>query len=299
MGASCGERENWKPGSAPSAETLAAYVPLNASERWAMVNTIAGQHLVRMVMCAGIAYLGLSAGQWSTDLDQTGLRLMTMYGLTGAAMLALGWRAYRQPPPLMWSVHIAGVVFLVVTATVTLGYALGGQPSDFYLYLLVQFAAGALVHSRRWVIAIMILGDLGWGVTSLSVEGVNWVQSAGYLIGFSVVTIGINYSRGRTLGRMEGLRLAAERASQAKTEFLANMSHEVRTPMNGVLGLSALLLDTELDARQETGGARAGAIRHERPHRRCGGPHAAARCSQGAPTRVRDEGVHESTTHRR
>jgi signal transduction histidine kinase/CheY-like chemotaxis protein/HPt (histidine-containing phosphotransfer) domain-containing protein len=251
MGASWEERENWKPGSAPSAETLAAYVPLNASERWAMVNTIAGRHLVRMVMCAGIAYLGLSAGQWSTDLDQTGLRLMTMYGLTGAAMLALGWRAYRQPPPLMWSVHIAGSVFLVVTATVTLGYALGGQPSDFYLYLLVQFAAGALVHSRRWVIAIMILGDLGWGFTSLSIEGVNWVQSAGYLIGFSVVTIGINYSRGRTLGRMEGLRLAAERASQAKTEFLANMSHEVRTPMNGVLGLSALMLDTELDAKQE------------------------------------------------
>ena len=54
-----------------------------------------------------------------------------------------------------------------------------------------------------------------------------------------------------------------------------------------------------LAATEGSGGARAGAIRHERPHRRCGGPHAAARCSQGAPTRVRDEGVHESTTHRR
>jgi len=251
MGVGREDKQNWVPGSAPSAEAVAARLPLSPSQRWTMVNTITGQHLVTMMLCAGIAYLGLCAGQWSTDFDQTGLKLMTMYGLTGVVMLALGWRAHSQPPPLMWSVHIAGVAFLVITATATLGYALSGEPSDFYFYLLIQFAAGALIHSRRWVIAIMILGDLGWGATSLWVEGVNWVQSTGYLIGFSAVTIGINYARGRTIVHMEELRLAAERASQAKTEFLANMSHEVRTPMNGVLGLSALLLDTELDGKQE------------------------------------------------
>jgi signal transduction histidine kinase/CheY-like chemotaxis protein/HPt (histidine-containing phosphotransfer) domain-containing protein len=250
VGTRWGEQENWKSGSAPSAEALAALVPLTARERWASVNTITGRHLATMLICGGIVYLGLAAGQWSADLDQTGLKLMTMYGLTSAALLAFGWRAHQQPLPLMWSVHIGGVVFLVVTATFTLGYALSGDPSDFYLYVLIQFAAGAVLHSRRWVIAIMILGDLGWALTSLGVEGVNWVQSTGYLIGFSAFTMGINYARRRTLVRMEELRLAAERASESKTEFLANMSHEVRTPMNGVLGLSALLLDTELDAKQ-------------------------------------------------
>ncbi len=38
----------------------------------------------------------------------------------------------------------------------------------------------------------------------------------------------------------------AEMATKAKSEFLANMSHEVRTPMNGIIGMSNLLLDTEL-----------------------------------------------------
>ena len=74
------------------------------------------------------------------------------------------------------------------------------------------------------------------------------LQVAGGATIIVIIIIGFIAYRNR---RLEQEMKEREAAAQAKSDFVAVVSHEVRTPMNGVLGMARLILDTELSEEQK------------------------------------------------
>lgn len=76
------------------------------------------------------------------------------------------------------------------------------------------------------------------------------------VLGFCLYTFKRSYvhdkkSLNEAIKEIEVEKVKAQSADKAKSQFLATISHEMRTPLNGIVGLSELLAETDLNTEQE------------------------------------------------
>lgn len=101
-----------------------------------------------------------------------------------------------------------------------------------------------LAGSDWYLVSVMPYGVLDGVIMKLNrVQQVTVLAACGVIL-LALAIIFIRYYRlsQQQLRELEKAEQKAFRASQAKSEFLSSMSHDIRTPMNGIVGMTAIAL---------------------------------------------------------
>jgi signal transduction histidine kinase/CheY-like chemotaxis protein len=99
-----------------------------------------------------------------------------------------------------------------------------------------------LSGSEWYLVSVMPYGTLDDAINHLNGQRIMIVfSSCGLLLlGFLVIFAFYFWMSRQQMGQLYQAQQEALRANKAKSEFLSNMSHDIRTPMNGIVGMTAI-----------------------------------------------------------
>lgn len=115
-----------------------------------------------------------------------------------------------------------------------------------------QIYGSPLSYSEWYLVGVMPYGTLDKTINSLSVQRMT-ISLLGYAsILILLILVFFRYYRmtHRQIHELDELHKAALEASRTKSEFLANMSHDIRTPMNAIVGMTAIAM-SHIDNREQ------------------------------------------------
>lgn len=166
--------------------------------------------------------------------------------LFGAAASGLIWAGGA-----LLLIGAGDTILQLFTAFVMAGMIAGAVP---------VLAADRLVfRSYAWPIALaVVVGAIGTDPLHIAFSVMCLVfllaatRSADYFHDTLQDTFRLEDEKVKLVEHLEHAGQVAEQSNRTKTEFLANISHELRTPMNGIIGLSELLDQEDLNEDQRS-----------------------------------------------
>jgi len=160
-----------------------------------------------------------------------------------------------QPGPILTAEFIFCIIVFIHLLTVLFKHYFKSRQRGTGL-ILAAFVVFFILSVNDMLIALNLYTfiyttEYGYMLIILAITNAITIQFV--LLYNKVNTLNTNLEK-KVETRTQDLVIArdeAEKANKAKSTFLANMSHDIRTPMNGILGMTDLLLGTPLDEEQK------------------------------------------------
>lgn len=115
-----------------------------------------------------------------------------------------------------------------------------------------QMYCSKLPMSEWYLVTIMPYGTLDRTIETMGKRSLNVFVGCCALIlaALAFVFLGYIWLSRKQMQELEEARQTAEKASRSKGEFLSNMSHDIRTPMNAIVGMTAIAMANIEDSKK-------------------------------------------------
>ena len=200
--------------------------------------------LVRLaIWLFAVLYIGFGAltDYYSVDYQDYTLLFGGFLVLFLSLLVSVLWRP-------VWPARRFVSLLLDISATSLCIYLTDDVVSPFYLLYIWIFISYGTRYGKGHLVAASLLSILAYAVV-LTVLG-QWSRYTFEVIFFLLLLIMLPLYQYSLLRKLHQARLEAEQSDRAKSIFLSSMTHELRTPLSGIMGMSRLLLNSDLDREQ-------------------------------------------------